>query len=327
MTQSLVTVFGGSGFVGRYVVRRLAKRGFRVRVAVRRPDEAGFVRTYGDVGQVEPIFCNIRDDASVRAALRGAEACVNCVGTFDATGRNAVGAVNAEGPGRIARIALEQGVRRMVHISAIGADAASASGYARTKAEGEAAVLASMPGAVILRPSVVFGAEDAFFNRFAAMAGRSPAIPLVGAATRFQPVFVDDVAEAAVRGVAGEAAPGTYELGGPETLTFRELMTMMLGEIRRRRLVIGLPFWAGRMIATVSGWGKTLTGGLAPQPISLDQVESLRVDNVVAPGARGFEELGIVPTAMGTVLPEYLWRFRPSGQYAAIKESARNLRP
>lgn len=327
MTGSLVTVFGGSGFLGRYVVRRLAKRGFRVRVAVRRPDEAGFVRPYGHVGQVAPVFCNIRDDASVRAALLGAEACVNCVGTFEASGRNAFDAVHVEGAGRIARIALEEGVRRMVHVSAIGASEGSDSRYASSKAEGEAAVLASMPGAVILRPSILFGAEDSFFNRFASMAARGPVIPLVGAATRFQPAFVDDVAEAVVRGVAGEAAPGVYELGGPEVLTFRELMARMLHEIRRRRLVVGLPFWAGSLVARLSGLGRTLTFGLAPQPITLDQVASLRANNVVADGARGFRDLGIEPAAMGSVLPDYLWRFRPSGQYAGIKESAQNLRP
>lgn len=327
MPVALVTVFGGSGFVGRYVVRRLAKLGHRVRVAVRRPDEAGFVRYYGHVGQVEPFFCNIRDDNSVRTALHGAEACVNCVGTFDLKGRNGMDAVHVAGAGRIARIALEEGVRRMVHVSAIGADPASPSAYGRTKAEGEAAVLASMPGAVILRPSIVFGAEDQFFNRFAAMAARGPVIPLVGAATRFQPVFVDDVAAAAALGATGAAPAGVYELGGPEVLTFRELMERMLREVRRRRLVLALPFWAGNLVASLSGIGKTLTGGLAPQPITADQVASLRRDSVVSPGARSLTDLGITAAALDAVLPEYLWRFRPSGQYASIQESARNLRP
>jgi NADH dehydrogenase len=288
------------------------------------------VRAYGHVGQVEPIFCNIRDDASVRAALRSADACVNCVGSFDQKGRNGMEAVQAEGAGRVARLSLEGGLRRMVHVSAIGADPASRSRYGRSKAAGEALVLLSMPSAVILRPSILFGAEDAFFNRFAAMAARGPVIPLVGAATRFQPAFVDDVAEAAAMGVSsgasGDANPGTFELGGPEVLTFRELMERMLREVRRRRLVLGLPFWAGSLVANLSGIGNTLTGGLAPQPITIDQVESLRTDNVVAPGARGFADLGLQPVALDGVLPEYLWRFRPSGQYAAIKESARNLR-
>lgn len=322
----IVTIFGGSGFLGRYVARRLAKEGFRLRVAVRRPDEAGFVRPYGHVGQIQPVFCNIRDDASVRAALASAQACVNCVGTFDVAGRNNFEAVHVAGAGRIARLAAAEGVTRMVHVSAIGADAGALSLYARSKAHGEAAVLEHMPGAVILRPSILFGTEDAFFNRFARMAQLSPVLPIVGANTRFQPVWVDDVAAAAALGAAGRAAPGRYELGGPEVGTFRELMVRMLREIRRRRLVVGLPFWAGQLMAAGFGAGRTLSGGLAPQPITRDQVASLRVDNVVSPGAAGFADLGLVPTAMEVVLPEYLWRFRPSGQYAALKESARNLR-
>jgi uncharacterized protein YbjT (DUF2867 family) len=234
--SKLVTIYGGSGFIGRYIARRLAKEGWRVRVAVRRPNEAIFVRPYGVVGQVEPVFCNIRDDASVRAVMTGADAVVNCVGVLNQVGRNSFDAVQAEGAGRIARIAAEMGVERLVQLSAIGADAASDSDYARTKAAGEAAVLQAFPAAVILRPSVVFGAEDQFFNRFAAMSRLGPILPVVGAETRFQPVYVDDVAQAAVKGVLGQAAPGVYELGGPDVMTFRQLMQMMLGVIQRRRL-------------------------------------------------------------------------------------------
>ena len=320
----LVTIFGGSGFVGRYIARRLAAEGWRIRVACRRPNEALFVRPYGVVGQVEPVFCNIRDDDLVREVTRGADAVVNCVGTFDAFGKNDFEAVQDEGATRIARIASELGVRRLVHLSTIGADADSDSGYARSKAAGEAGVLKHMPDAVILRPSVVFGPEDQFFNRFAGMARSGPVVPLVGGETRFQPVYVDDVAEAAALGVTGGAAPGIYELGGPDVRTFRQLIDEMLQVIRRRALVVGIPRPVAMLMGRVFDWGDKLIG--IKGPISADQVRQLGTDNVVADDARGFEALGLSPTATEAVLPDYLWRFRPSGQYAAIKDSARNLR-
>jgi len=322
----LVTIFGGSGFVGRYIAQRMARNGWRVRVAVRRPNEAHFVRPYGRVGQVEPVLCNIRNDESVRQVTQGAHAVVNCVGTFDARGKNNFGAVQHEGAARIARIAAEEGVTQLVHISAIGADAQGKSLYAQSKGKGEDAILAAFPNAMILRPSVIFGPEDQFFNRFAAMARTSPVIPLVGAETKFQPVYVDDVANAAEMGVLGTAEPGTYELGGPDPETFRELITQMLATIRRRRLILGLPFWVGTMMGYVTGALSFVTGGLAPQPITVDQVRSLRQDNVVSDGARTFADLGITPTSIEAVVPSYLWQFRPSGQYAELKESARNLR-
>ena len=321
----LVTIFGGSGFIGRYIARRMALQGWRVRVAVRDTNAAVFVRPYGVVGQVEPVFCNIRDDASVRAVTQGADVVVNCVGTFDKGGKNNFQAVQAEAPGRIARIAAEEGVARMVQISAIGADANSPSLYAQTKAAGEAAVLEHMPDAMIVRPSVVFGPEDEFFNRFAGMARMSPVIPLVGASTQFQPVYVDDVAAAVEKGVLGQAS-GTYELGGPDVESFRDLVQRMLGVIERRKLVIGLPFWVGSVMAFFGGIGQFLSLGIVKSPITADQVKSLRVDNVVAEDAQGFDALGIAPTTMEAVLPNYLWRFRPSGQYAAIKNSAKNLK-
>ncbi|MBC7155721.1 MAG: complex I NDUFA9 subunit family protein [Rhodobacteraceae bacterium] len=325
--SQLVTIFGGSGFVGRYIARRMAQQGWRVRVAVRRPNEALFVRPYGAVGQVEPVFCNIRDDASVRAALTGADAVVNCVGILNAVGRNTFDAVQAEGATRIARIAAEGGVARLVHLSAIGADSASPSIYARTKAAGEAGVLEHFPQAVILRPSVVFGPEDRFFNRFGAMAVVSPVLPLVGAETRFQPVHVDDVAAAAALGVLGQARPGIYELGGPEVASFRALMQQMLGIIQRRRLIVGVPFAVARIVAFGLDAVQAVTLGLVTNTVLTgDQVRNLRRDNVVAEGAMGFGELGIRPTALGAVLPDYMWRYRPSGQYAAITRSARNLR-
>ncbi len=322
----LVTIYGGSGFVGRYIARRMAKEGWRVRVAVRRPNDAHFVRPYGVVGQVEPVFCNIRDDESVRVVARGADAVVNCVGILSESGSQKFAALQAEGAERIARIAAAEGVERMVQLSAIGADPQSPSAYARTKAAGEAGVLRHMPQAVILRPSIVFGPEDDFFNRFAAMARSAPAVPVVGAGTRFQPVYVDDVAQAAVMGVLGKAPGGIYELGGPDVQTFRALMAEMLGVIRRRRMIVSIPFWAARIMGggfDILGW---VTGGLVSGPITGDQVRNLRRDNIVAPGAKGFADLGIVPVAMEAVLPEYLWRFRPSGQYATSKASARNLK-
>lgn len=325
--SKLVTIYGGSGFVGRYVARRMAKEGWRVRVAVRRPNEALFVRTYGVVGQVEPVLCNIRDDASVRAAMDGAEAVVNCVGILVREGKNTFDAVQADGAARIARIAAEEGVERLVHVSAIGADAKSPSAYARTKAAGETGVLAVFPKAVILRPSIVFGQEDQFFNRFASMARLGLVLPVVGAETRYQPVYVDDVAQAAVMGVLGQAKPGVYELGGPEVRTFRQLMVEMLGVINRRRLVLNLPFGVARIMAAGFDFFQIATGGIfTNRLLTRDQVKNLARDNVVAEGAKGFEALGILPTPMAAVLPDYLWRFRKGGQYEAIKASAKNLR-
>lgn len=325
--SKLVTIFGGSGFVGRYIARRMAKEGWRVRVAVRRPNEAMFVKPYGVVGQVEPVLCNIRDDASVASVMHGADAVVNCVGILSETGKNSFDAVQAEGPGRVARIASEQEVGRLVHISAIGAESESDSDYSRTKAEGEAAVLAHFPHATILRPSVVFGTEDQFFNRFAGMTRMGPFLPIVGPNTKFQPVYVDDVARAAVAGVLGAAEPGVYELGGPEVGTFRQLMEKMLNVIHRRRVLISLPFWAAGIMAFFLDAAQFVTMGLFTNGVlTRDQLRNLRRDNVVSDGARGFKELGIEPVAMDAILPDYLWRFRPSGQYDAIKDSARNLR-
>ena len=325
--SKLVTIFGGSGFVGRYIARRMAQEGWRVRVAVRRPNEALFVRPYGVVGQVEPVLCNIRDDASVRSAVKGASAVVNAVGILAESGKNTFGPVQAHGAERIARLAAEAGAGRLVQISAIGADAESDSEYARTKAEGERGVLDAFPTAVILRPSVIFGPEDQFFNRFAAMARLGPILPVVGAETRFQPVYVDDVAAASVKGALGEAAPGIYELGGPEVMTFRALMQRMLAVIHRRRLVVNVPFPIARVMGGTFDLLHKVTLGLFTNTIlTLDQVRNLARDNVVNEGMPGFQEIGIAATDMMTILPDYLWRFRPSGQYDEIKDSAKNLR-
>ena len=323
----VVTVFGGSGFVGRYITQRLARAGCRIRVAVRRPNEALFVRPYGVVGQVEPVQANIRDEASTRAALDGADAVVNCIGILGEAGKQTFEAVQEEGAGRVARLAREAGATRFVQLSAIGADPESNSAYARTKGLGERAVLEAFPQAVILRPSIVFGTEDEFFNRFAAMARLSPAIPLVGAETRFQPVYVDDVAAAAAQAVTGDVAPGVYELGGPEVASFRELVERMLGIIDRRRAVVSLPFWLGRMQGRILDFAQKASFGLFTNTlITADQVELLGRDNIVSPDARGFEALGITPTAMDAVLESYLYSYRPHGQFEEITASAQDLR-
>jgi NADH dehydrogenase len=323
----IATVFGGSGFIGRYVTQRLARAGWRVRVAVRRPNEALFVRTYGVVGQVEAVQANIRDEASTRRAIAGAEVVVNCVGILVEEGRQRFDAVQGDGAGRVARLAAAEDVRRLVHVSAIGADAGSPSAYARSKAAGEAAVIAAFPEAVILRPSIVFGSEDQFFNRFAAMARLSPIVPLVGPDTRFQPVYVDDVAAAAVKAATGDAAPGVYELGGPEAASFRALIERMLAVIERRRMVVAAPWGIARMKAKTFDFIQRASFGiLTNRIITADQVLLLERDNVVAPGARGFAELGITPTPMEAVLADYLYAYRPQGQFRTTAAAARELR-
>ncbi len=324
--SKLVTIYGGSGFVGRYIARRMAQAGWRVRIAVRRPNEALFVKSYGAVGQVEPILCNIRNDLSIKAAMAGADAVVNCVGTFDRSGKNNFDAVQHLAAGRIAALAAKEKVNALVHISAIGADVYGASLYAQSKGAGEAAVLAAFPKALILRPSVIFGNEDAFFNRFAGMATLSPILPVVGGDTLFQPVYVDDVAQAAVNGILNNSK-GVYELGGPEVASFSSLMHKMLGIIQRRRWVLNVPFFAARIMAGALDFASALTGGLFANGIlTRDQVTSLRTDNIVAKKAKTLVDLGVTPTRMDSVMPEYLWPFRPAGQYAAIKNSAKNLK-
>ncbi|MEO0624507.1 MAG: complex I NDUFA9 subunit family protein [Pseudomonadota bacterium] len=309
----IVAIVGGSGFVGRYIAQALAREGWRVRVGCRRPHEAHYVRPYGVVGQVEPVQCNIRDDASIQKLVAGCEAVVNCVGILFESGKNKFDAVQAEGAGRVARLAAAAGAKSFVQISAIGADAESPAEYAQTKAAGEAAVLAHFPGAVILRPSIVFGTEDQFFNRFAKMARLSPMIPVVGGSTRFQPVWVQDVAEAAARAAMGKVADGIYELGGPNTYSFRELIELMLRVIRRRRLIMDVPFFVARIQGNIFSL-------LPNPPITVDQVRLLKTDNVVGEGAQGFEALGIVPEAPDGIIESYLYPYRPYGQYATLTE-------
>ena len=322
----IVTIFGGSGFVGKYICQQMARAGWRVRVAVRRPHEAIHVKPYGSVGQVEPIQANIRDEASTRAAIAGADAVINCVGVLQEDGRQKFTAIHADGAGRIAQLAAEEGVARMVHISAIGADVDAASEYARSKGEGEVAVLTAFPAAVILRPSVIFGEEDGFFNRFAGMTRFSMVLPIVGADSEFQPVYVADVAKAAVKAVRDTSVSGIYELGGPERESLRALLERMLQVIRRRRLVVNMPFFVGGIMGKVLDVTSKVSIGLFTNTIlTSDQVKQLRGDTVVSSNAQTFADLGVEPTSMEAVLPEYLYRYRPYGQYSDLTASADNL--
>ncbi|RST87629.1 complex I NDUFA9 subunit family protein [Aquibium carbonis] len=312
-TPKLVTVFGGSGFVGRHIVRTLAKRGYRVRVACRRPDLAGHLQPLGNVGQIQPIQANLRYRWTIERALEGADYAINCVGILHESGRQRFSSVQSFGAQAIAEVCRANGIS-MTQISAIGADADSRSDYARSKAAGAAAVLEAVPDAVILRPSIIFGPEDSFFNRFAEMARFSPVLPLIGGGkTKFQPVYVADVAEAAARAADGTLAGGTsYDLGGPEVLSFRECMERMLEVIERKRWLVSVPWPLARMKASVLE--------LLPNPLlTRDQLLQLAVDNVVSEAAiregRTLEGLGIRPQSLQAILPTYLWRFRRAGQY------------
>ena len=309
----LVTVFGGSGFLGRHVVRALAKSHYRIRAAVRRPELAGHLQPLGRVGQIHAVQANVRHPASVEAAVRDADIVINLVGILFERSRQRFASVQAAGAGNVARAAAQIGAR-MIHVSALGADKQSRSRYACTKAEGEEAVLAAVPGATIFRPSIVFGPEDDFFNRFGAMARISPVLPLVGGGrTKFQPVFAGDVAAAIAKAADGQAKAGTiYELGGPEIRTFRELMEFVLATTERRRLLVRLPFAVARLQAFFLQF-------LPKPPLTPDQVELLKRDNVVSPQAveeaRTLAGLGIDPAAFEAIVPTYLWRFRKTGQF------------
>lgn len=309
----LVTIFGGSGFLGRYVVRVLARRGYRIKVAVRRPDLAGYLQPLGRVGQIHAVQANLRYPDSVKAAAHGADVVINLVGILFERGRQRFRQVHAEGAGHVAAAAAEGGAR-MLHVSAIGANADSRAAYARSKRAAEEAVLSATPSATIFRPSVMFGPEDEFFNRFAAMATLSPALPLIGGGgARFQPVYVDDVANAIAAGADGLTRPGViYELGGPAVLTLRQVFEFTLATIERKRLLVPVPFAAAKAIGAVAQF-------LPSPPITPDQVELLRYDNVVSEAAkrerRTLDDLGVAPTAVEAIAPSYLWRFRKTGQF------------
>lgn len=324
MTGKLAVVFGGSGFVGRNVVRELAKRGWRVRVVVRRPHHAQFLRPMGAVGQVQLLQANLRHRGSVAEAMVGADAVINLVGILSQSGAQKFETVQAGGAATVAELASEAGVSQYVHVSAIGADEDSESNYARTKALGEQAVRAALPNAVIMRPSIVFGSEDRFFNRFAEMAMMSPALPLIGGGkTNFQPVYVDDVANAICSALENsEAAGRIYELGGPKTYSFRELMNLLLSSIGRQRLLAPIPFFLAPIIGAA---GEAV--GLIPffePPITRDQIKLLKVDNVVGSteDISTLADLGIEPTTVEAILPEYMVRFRKYGQFTEETVSA-----
>lgn len=313
-SAKLVTVFGGSGFIGRSVVHALAKRGHRIRVAVRRPDLAGHVQPLGTVGQIKAVQANLRYRWSIDRALEGADAAVNLVGILYEAGRQSFDAVQTFGPRAIGEAARKAGITDVAHVSALGADSGSTIGYLRSKGEGEAGLRDSLPESVIMRPSVVFGAQDQFFNRFAGMARLSPMLPLIGGGeTRLQPVFAGDVGEAIARALDLPAARGhIFELGGPEVLTLRECLERMLSVTRRRRYLLPIPFGAAKLMGRV---GQVMPG----VPLTADQVRMLELDNVVSARAtadrRTLEGLGIEPTALEVVLPTYLNRFREHGEF------------
>ncbi len=318
MAGEIITVFGGSGFVGRHIVRELARGGYRIRVAVRNPNQAHFLKPMGGVGQIGLFQANIRNDESVARAVRDAHGVINLVGVLFSRGSQSFKALQSEGAERIARLSAAAGVARFIQVSAIGVDAQSPSVYARTKAEGEAWVKRYMPGATVLRPSIVFGPEDGFFNRFASMATVLPILPLVGGGkTKFQPVYVDDVADAVVRCLRDPDTMGrTYELGGPDIMTFRECLELMLETIQRKRLLLPIPFPIAKLMGTVAQFQP-----VGEPQITADQVELLKKDNIVGisgeAGIGTFADLGITPTAAPIVLPAYLHRYRPRGQYDA----------
>ena len=306
---ALVTVVGGSGFLGRYIVQRLAEAGMRVRVAVRHPEAALFLKPLGSLGQIQLVHGDITSDAQMAAAFAGADAGVNLVGILAESGKQRFAALQAEGAGRAARAAAAAGVRHYVQISAIGADAASAVPYARTKAEGEAAVLAAIPTATILRPSLVVGPEDQFLNRFAAMARLSPVLPVIAGDSRFQPVFVMDVAAAVVAALASPDAAGrTYELGGPDVLSFRAILAMINRETRHNRRLVDVPAAIATLMAKA--------GDILPfMPMTSDQLAMLGKDNIVGAGMPGLADLGVLATPMAAFVPAMLERYRPSGRF------------
>lgn len=326
----LVTVFGGSGFVGRHVVRALARRSWRIRVAVRRPDLALKLQPLGKVGQIHAVQANVRYPDSVAHALRGAQAAINLVGILQEKGGQTFDAVHHIGAQNVAQAAKRAGVDVFVHVSAIGADPSAISVYAQTKAFGEAAARHILSDTIIMRPSIVFGPEDEFFNRFAAMARFMPVLPLIGGGeTKFQPVFAGDVANAIALAVDGKAKPGTtYELGGPEVATLRQIVTFVLTTTGRHRRLMAIPFERARFMASLTGIMSKFTLGLFPPSIvalTRDQVELLRHDNVVSPLAeaegRTLAGLGIAPEPFETIVPSYLYRYRKTGQFAGPPEA------
>ena len=325
MQNNLVTVFGASGFLGRHTVRALAKRGWRVRAVCRKPNQANYLLPAGNVGQIHLLRGNVNSSEDVERALEGAGAAVNLVGVLHGSGAQGFDSIHAAAARRIGRAARQAGVNALAHVSALGANAKSPSSYARSKAEGEHDLLAEYPGAAILRPSVVFGPEDKFFNKFASLARFTPALPLIGGGqTKFQPVYAGDVAAAIVSILTKSEAAGTvYELGGPSVYSFEELLRFILRETGRKRMLLPVPFALAKLMAidamvinAVPAAVSRFFGAVPPDPIlTVDQVRLLMRDNVVQPGMPGFAELGLQPQAMESVVPGYLWRYHPKGQF------------
>jgi uncharacterized protein YbjT (DUF2867 family) len=317
-SSTLVTVFGGSGFVGRYVVQALARTGCRVRVAVRQPNLANFLQPLGSVGQIHPVQANLRYENSVRRAIAGADGVVNLVGILQPSGKQTFRGIQGEGAGLVAEAARDAGARSFLHLSAIGANRSSKSAYARTKADGEERVSAAFPDSIILRPSIIFGQEDQFFNRFASMSRFAPLMPLIGGGrTRFQPVYVGDVAQAVLAGLDGRARCGApYELGGPAIYTFRELLDLIGDYAERKRRYLPIPFWLAKLMGLLTQW-------VPGAPITLDQVRLLQTDNVVSDEAiaegRTLAKLGVEPRAVEAIVPRYLVRFRPKGEFSMTR--------
>lgn len=311
MAGRRITVFGGSGFIGRHLVRRLAARGWVVRVAVRDVTAAEFLKPMGNVGQIVPMRCNVSDEAAVKVAVEGSEAVVNLIGVLYETSRRPFSEMHVAAPARIAKAAAAAGAKRFVQVSAIDADPGAEADYARTKGEGEEAVKAAFPNATILRPSVVFGPEDSFFNLFAALARYLPVIPMFGFGdTQFQPVYVGDVAEAIIASLERDDAQGkTYELGGPRSYSYKELLELTCAETRRKRLLVPYPW----QLLNIHAW---FLERLPLHLLTRDQLKMLRRPNVVPYGALGIADLGIEPTPVETIIPTYLERFRPGGRFA-----------
>lgn len=319
--QGLVTVFGGTGFVGRQVVRALARKGLRVRAAARNPGQGYRLRMLGDVGQIEVVQANVRDAESVARALDGAEGCINLVGVMHESGPQKFQSVHIDAARQVAEAAKAAGASRFVQISAVGADANSPSAYARSRAQGEEAVKAAFPGATVIRSSIVFGPEDDFFNRFGRMAALTPLVlPVVGENTKVQPIFVGDLGDAIANAIVDPATQATtFEVGGPRAYTFREIMQQILDVTGRKRTLVPLPFGVAGLIGAVGGL--TAVVGIKPM-LTSDQVELLKIDNVPAEGAPGLRELGVEPTTVEAVIPTYLYRYRRGGQYADLAAAA-----
>jgi NADH dehydrogenase len=306
-TRRVATVFGGSGFIGRYVVKRLAQKSYIVRVPSRDPEGALFLKPMGAVGQVVPLYASITNEPTVHRAVEGAEVIVNLVGLLADSGAASFQAIHTEGSERIARLSAAAGVKRLIQISAIGADPGSRSRYAATKGKAEQAVLAAFPHATILRPSLVFGMEDKFFNRFAEIARLSPVMPVIAGDTKMQPVFVSDVADAVMAALASSATQGkTYEIGGPRVWTFRELLAFILKTTHRDKTLLNIPMAIARLQASILQY-------VPGKPLTPDQLLLLSKDNIVAPGALGLADLGITPTPVELVVPGYLSRYQPGG--------------